>query len=323
MTRFNVPPPWQPYLPNSFTPAPDWKPDPSWGMPPAGWVLWTDEATGEPAHPPYEYAQNPYLNVTTIPLASTDFSQSAFAAPAKKSMSKGAKIGIGIVAVALFGAIIGSCGGGDKDTPAAASPSASESQTAAPVASPTPSQTVEEVVEETDSPEPEVTEQAEPEPEAEPEVKMPADQRKFSDIVAKASAKYTDTDNELKASKTIIDRDKSLCKSTGGDFKGWRATVHDVGSTGDGYGYIAVIMEDDIELSTWNNAMSDAFDNTLIKPSNKLYDVLMELSSGDEVTIAGNFIKGDKTCVETSNLTEVMNAASPDFKVNFTSVKAN
>lgn len=124
-------------------------------------------------------------------------------------------------------------------------------------------------------------------------------------------------------SKTISDRDKALCKTTGGEFSGWKATVHDVGSTGDGYGYIAMIMDDDIELSTWNNALSDAFDNTLIKPSNKLYDVLMELSAGDEVTISGKFIKGENTCVTTSNLTEVLNASSPDFKVNFTSIKTN
>lgn len=301
-------------------PHPDWKPEPSWGMPPAGWVLWTDEVTGEPAHPPYEYANNPYLNITTIPLVSTDMANSAFANPSgQKPMSKGAKIGLGVAAFVVFATMIGACGGSEDDpAPAAATPSATES--AAPSVAPETTPAAEPITKETETPEPTISE--EPEPEPEPEVKMPAGQQKFSDIVADANTKYGETDNELKATKIIMDRDKSLCKNTGGSFKGWKATVHDVGSTGDGYGYIAVIMEDDIELSTWNNALSDAFDNTLIKPSNNLYDVLMELSSGDEVTIGGDFIKGENTCVNTSNLTEVLNASSPDFKVNFTSIKA-
>lgn len=318
MARFNAPPSWQHHLPEHFVPPTDWQPEPSWGPPPAGWALWVDESTGQATQPPYQYAQNPFLNVSTIPQHTGSIPGGTPAsATEKKPLSKKAKIGIGVGAVVIFAAMVGACGGGDEtSTSAVATPSASEA--ALPAAA-------EETAsaEASATPEPVVSDSPEPEPEPEPEVKMPAVQQKFSETVADASAKYDETDNELKATKVIMDRDKSLCTATGGSFKGWKATVDDVGSTGDGYGYIAVIMEDDIELSTWNNALSDTFDNTLIKPSNKLYDVLMELSAGDEVTIAGDFAKGENTCVQTSNLTEVLNASSPDFKVNFSSIKVD
>lgn len=323
--RFNVPPVWQSHLPPNFHPQTDWTPDPAWGLPAAGWPLWVDSSTGYPAQPPTEYSNNPYLNVSVVPGAESSASFSgpiAPTAPAKKPLSKNAKIGLGVGSAVVVLAMLGACGGGGGNDAApqpvsteVATPSSSEQASAEPV--------VEAPETATPSPTAEATEEPEPTEANNPKIKMPATQQSFSDQVAKSSAKYDETENELKMSKTILDRDKALCKTTGGEFSGWKATVHDVGSTGDGYGYIAMIMDDDIELSTWNNALSDAFDNTLIKPSNKLYDVLMELSAGDEVTISGKFIKGENTCVTTSNLTEVLNASSPDFKVNFTSIKTN
>lgn len=345
--RFNPPPSWQQYLPANFQPSTAWIPDTAWGAPPAGWPMWVHTDSGYPAAPPEEYRNNPYLFISvmpgmpaqpapaqSVPVHSTatpgknvpspaKFTHSTRAAsPAqpsgdKKPMGKGTKTTLWIVGIIAFLSIVGACSeGGDKETAApAATPSASATQ---PAANESPAAAA-VVAEPTEEPEPEVSE--EPEPEPEPKVLVPAGQQSFSDRVEKARKDYEATDNELRMSKVVTDRDKALCKATGGSFKGWKATVNDVGSTGDGYGYVAVIIEDDIELSTWNNALSDVFDNTLIKPENKLFDTLLDLSSGDIVTVSGSFTDGKDTCVQTSNLTEVFNADSPDFKVKFTSIK--
>lgn len=336
--RFNAPPFWQQYLPANFQPTPDWVPETAWGAPPAGWALWVHTDSGYPAAPPEEYRNNPYLFMsvmpgTPVPSAPTQAMPAPGAAfrktkaasmpqPGdKKPMSKGAKIGLSIVGIVVFAGIISSCGGDDKETAApAATPSATATQ---PAASESPAAAVAEPTEEPEAEEPEPEVSEEPEPEPEPEVTLPKAQQSFSDRVAKASKDYDETDNELRMSKAITDRDKALCKATGGSFKNWKATVHDVGSTGDGYGYFTIIMEDDIELSTWNNALSDIGDDSLIKPSNKLFDTLLDLSSGDTVTVSGSFLRGQDTCVKTSNMTEAFNAVSPDFKVDFTAIKAD
>lgn len=342
--RFNPPPLWLPHLPANFQPTPSWVPENTWGAPPAGWALWVHVENGYPAQPPAEFANNPYLFMSVMP----DYSMTAAGTPAagvatgaptaqfsqgnslpqgepKKPLSKGKKIGIGVAAFIVLAIIIGSCGGSDEqpssspDPTVAAVASPSETPAAAVAATPEPSAVVEPAqAEPTEEEEP----APEPEPVTEPEITLPKTQSAFSERVAKAAAEYDATDNELRMTKAITDRNKALCKATGGTFKGWKATVTNVGSTGDGYGYVSVIMEDDIELSTWNNALSDIGSDSLIKPSNKLFDTLLDLSSDDTVTVSGNFLRED-SCVMTSNVTEVFDAASPDFKVNFTSIKAD
>ncbi|ASN40332.1 hypothetical protein CGQ24_15855 [Arthrobacter sp. 7749] len=274
--------------------------------------------------PDYSYAAAGKPNsadALAAPTAQFAQGQSLPAEP-KKPMSKGKKIGIGVAAFIVLAIMIGSCGGSDEQPSSAPQPiatvaSPSETPVAALVATPEPSETVEPA-----QVEPTEEETLEPEPTPEPEVTLPKAQQAFSERVAKAASDYDATDNELRMTKSITDRNKALCSATGGTFKGWKATVTDVGSTGDGYGYFAILMEDDIELSTWNNALSDIGSDSLIKPSNKLFDTLLDLSSGDAVTVSGNFLRGD-SCVMTSNVTEVFDAASPDFKVNFTSIKAD
>lgn len=346
--RFNPPPLWLQHLPANFQPTPSWTPENAWGAPPVGWPLWIQE-NGYPAQPPAEFANNPFLYMSVMP----DFNMVSATAGApgprvpagaaqltqdnslpghadpKKPLSKGKKIGIGVAGVIVLLIMIGSCGGSEEQpssAPAATTSPApqTEAPAAAVAAAPEPSESVEPTAEPTA--EPDSTEEPEPaqepEPEPEPEVTLPKAQQAFSERVAKAAATFDETDNELRMTKALNDRNKALCKATGGSFSGWKATVADVGSTGDGYGYFSVIMEDDIELSTWNNALSDIGDDTLIKPTNKLFNTLLDLSSGDTVTVSGTFLRGD-SCVKTSNVTEVFDASSPDFKVDFSSVKVD
>lgn len=337
--RFNPPPLWLKHLPANFHPTPSWVPENAWGAPPAGWPLWVHEENGYPAQPPEEFVNNPYLYMSVMPdysmaSAGTTNTGDAMGAPMaqfsqghslpqkepKKPLSKGKKIGIGVAAFIVLAFMIGSCGGNDEQPsgapqPTAAAASPSETPAAAVVATPEPSATVEPA-------QAEPTEEEEPEPAPEPEVTLPKAQQAFSERVAKAAAEYDATDNELRMTKAINDRNKALCKATGGTFKGWKATVTDVGSTGDGYGYFSVIMDDDIELSTWNNALSDIGSGSLIKPTNKLFNTLLDLSSGDTVTVSGSFLRGD-SCVMTSNVTEVFDSSSPDFKVDFSAIKAD
>lgn len=321
--RFNPPPFWQQYLPANFTPAVDWTPEQTWGAPPAGWALWINTENGYPANPPEEYRNNPYLFLSVVAgMGVPEGSHVAMAAPiaqpkaSKKPMRKGMKIFLWIAGIFVFLGIVSSCSNDaePEGTPAPAPAAATSNAPAQPSVSETP------VSQPTVDPEP-VEEEVAPEPE--PKVTVPKAQQSFSDRVAKATQEYQDTDNELRMSKAITDRDKALCKATGGTFEGWKATIHDIGSTGDGYGYIAIIIDEDIELSTWNNALSDIGDNSLIKPSNKLFDKLLDMSSGDTVTVSGTFLKDNGTCVKTSNMSEAFNATSPDFKVKFSSIKAD
>lgn len=138
-TRFNPPPAWRQYLPTDFVPNVSWTPEQSWGAPPVGWPMWIDDRTGLPVEPPIEYSQNPYLYMSVMPDWNTGNGATEGAAnfasgvvAGKNRLSRGKKIGIGvvtgIVAIAIIGALSG--GGDDTDVTTADSPSASPTEVA-------------------------------------------------------------------------------------------------------------------------------------------------------------------------------------------------
>ncbi|MDQ0094828.1 Ltp family lipoprotein [Paeniglutamicibacter psychrophenolicus] len=195
--RFNPPPLWRQYLPADFTPTPSWIPESTWGAPPAGWPLWVDNGTGHPAMPPAEFSTNPYLYLSVMPgtpspgaipspaSGSSGFgpSVSGFSAPApqkpKKPLSRGKKIGIGVVGLVGLSFIVGSCGGiGDPS-------SSAPETTAAAVASPSATQAAEvDAV----SPEAEASAKAEAEARAKAEAEASAKAKDDAKAAAKAEA---------------------------------------------------------------------------------------------------------------------------------------
>ena len=198
--RFNPPPFWLQYLPADFKPTPSWVPETAWGAPPAGWPMWVDNGTGHPAMPPAEFSANPYLYMSVMPGApspsavpssasiSSDFgpSVSGFSAPApqkpKKPLSRGKKIGIGVVGVVVLSFIVGSCGG--SGDPSSSAPET----TAAAVASPSATQAAEvDAV----SPEAEASAKAEAEASAKAEAEASAKAEEDAKAAAKAEAEAT------------------------------------------------------------------------------------------------------------------------------------
>lgn len=134
------------------------------------------------------------------------------------------------------------------------------------------------------------------------------------------AASYEDASTDLKGAKAIKDRNKELCRVTGGTFAKWEGEITKIGANGDGHAYISVQIEDSIRLATWNNAFSDIGDETLIKEGTKLWDKLLEMEEGQRVAITGKLIPDDGSCVKTSNMTEVFGATDPDFLARFTNV---
>ena len=142
-------------------------------------------------------------------------------------------------------------------------------------------------------------------------------------IVERAAKDYEGTSNELKGARVLRDRDADACKATGGsEVKSWVGTIHDVGATGDGDGYLEVEIAPTIVVQTWNNSLSDAFDDTLIPQSASFYDRLSDLDEGAKVVFSGRFIASDDSCLDTANITKAFNAADPNFVFKFSNVRA-
>ncbi|ATG51802.1 hypothetical protein CFK38_09915 [Brachybacterium vulturis] len=154
-----------------------------------------------------------------------------------------------------------------------------------------------------------------------PAVDVPAAQQAMADAVAQGRTEAEAAETDLQRANVLNVRSEAMCVSVpDGEVQNWVGTVKSVDANGEGKAVVVLEIEDDIEIGTWNNALSDIGDETLIEQGTELYDAALGLAPGDTVTFSGTLISGtdgNDTCYRTSNLTEVMSIESPDFKIQF------
>lgn len=85
---------------------------------------------------------------------------------------------------------------------------------------------------------------------------------------------------------------------------------------------ITIEMADDIEVSTWNNALSDLMSDTLIDESSDLYASMTSLSEGDDVVFSGKFVKDSYDCLLESSITDRGGMETPTFIMRFKELAA-
>ncbi|MGP9536758.1 NINE protein [Brachybacterium sp. AOP43-C2-M15] len=158
-----------------------------------------------------------------------------------------------------------------------------------------------------------------------PAADVPAAQQAMSDAVAQGRAEAESAETDLQRANVLTVRSDAMCESVpDGTVRDWVGTVRTVDANGEGKAVVTIEIEDDIEIGTWNNAFSDAGDNTLIEQGTPLYDAALGLVPGDTVTFSGTLksgSSGNDTCYFTSNLTEVMSIDSPDYILTFSELQ--
>lgn len=159
---------------------------------------------------------------------------------------------------------------------------------------------------------------------AAPSVEIPSEQQNFVKIVESYYDPYKQAPNELKKSALRVERKTALQSALGSlNVQGWVGTLRDMGTNADGKAYITIqLYGSKIEIKTWNNALSDIGDKTLIETGSELYNRISNLSKGQTVRFAGTFKSGDKDYIREASLTESGTMTSPAFVMNFTDVSA-
>jgi hypothetical protein len=101
----------------------------------------------------------------------------------------------------------------------------------------------------------------------------------------------------------------------------WLGTVEKLTSNNDGKGVLVVRISPTITLKTWNNALSDAGDRTLIEPGTPLFNAAAALQVGASVRFAGSFLRGDVDCLRESSMTLEGSMEEPEFLFRFTAIR--
>lgn len=151
----------------------------------------------------------------------------------------------------------------------------------------------------------------------------PAPQLKFVQTVDTAKTAISDAETDLQESVALRARDKALCKILGNNkATNWTGVIGRIGANGEGKAYVTVDIGDDMKVSTWNNALSDFRDDTLIPTTSSFFDDLVALKKGDPVTFSGTFLSSNDSCLKKSNLTDIFYGRDPDFVFRFSDVLA-
>jgi hypothetical protein len=150
---------------------------------------------------------------------------------------------------------------------------------------------------------------------------MPADQARFTKAVLAARTSYKSASNELAAGGIRNSRQQAICNAVmDQSASGWVGKISELTSNGDGKGVVSIELAPNVHVSTWNNALSDIGDNTLIDPNSSLFKSLSTMKKGDVVRFSGRFSSSKTDCVREKSLTLAGSMTDPAFTMRFTSV---
>jgi hypothetical protein len=151
---------------------------------------------------------------------------------------------------------------------------------------------------------------------------LPPLEAKLVQITSEAQEASRVVENDMQRGGIKNKRDKDICalmKSLA--VQHWVGTVKTVDANSDGKGVLAIQIAEDVFVKTWNNALSDITDQTLIDPNTELFKVASSMQSGQSVNFSGRFFTGTEgDCIEESSLTLRGKLRQPEFIFKFSSV---
>lgn len=154
------------------------------------------------------------------------------------------------------------------------------------------------------------------------ENQLPQDEANFVDVVTRHIENFNLAKNQLQESAFRDSRMADLAKIFSGyKIENWQGTVSEIKTNSEGNAILAVRISKGIEIKTWNNALSDIYQHTLIDKKSKVYLTLMNMKEGDEIHFSGSFLPSDKDHFEESSVTISGSMKHPEFLFRFSDIK--
>ncbi len=150
---------------------------------------------------------------------------------------------------------------------------------------------------------------------------IPSAEQAVISAVQAARQAYNSGSNDLQKGAARVQRGKGICQAIP-DRRAihWIGKVSALSSNGEGKGVLAIEIADGIQVKTWSNAFSDAFDDTLIGQSSPVFKQVQTLTVGERVQFSGVFPADDNDCIKEPSLTLEGSISEPDFIIKFTEI---
>lgn len=154
------------------------------------------------------------------------------------------------------------------------------------------------------------------------ETPLPPEQARFVQIVEDARSKYRSEQGDFRKGATRPERSRLLCNTkTGTVITDWVGTIATLTTNGDGKGVVAVQISAHVTLTTWNNAVSDIGDKTLVEPTSPVFRQLGELRRDDRVKVSGRLISSDTDCYREGSTTMSGSMTDPEYLMQFRKIE--
>jgi hypothetical protein len=151
----------------------------------------------------------------------------------------------------------------------------------------------------------------------------PPDQDNFAQLVTKNAKLFEQAKNELQESSLRRTRKKELAAALiDRSVTDWIGKIESLETNSDGKAMVSLSIGDNIEIKTWNNALSDYADNTLIDESSPVYESLFNLTKGQRVKFSGTFLSSTTDHISETSLTIDGSMKRPEFLFRFATIKA-
>jgi len=137
--------------------------------------------------------------------------------------------------------------------------------------------------------------------------------------VGQSASKAADNDLQRGAAKST--RDAAVCAALPSkEVSGWTGKLTTVDANNDGKGILTIEIAKDVKVSTWNNALSDIGDKTLIDQNTPLFQSALGVKKGQVVTFGGSFIDAPDECIREQSFTLTGKLQTPTYVFRFASI---
>lgn len=157
-----------------------------------------------------------------------------------------------------------------------------------------------------------------------PKIILPQSQLAFIQKVESFYPLYDEAPNELKKSALRKQRKDALASLVSSRrVSEWIGTLKDMQTNSEGKAFIEIKLDgaESITIKTWNNALSDIIDETLIENGSELYNSISDLSVGDKVVFSGTFASDERDYIREASITERGSMMDPEFILKFSDVR--
>lgn len=153
-------------------------------------------------------------------------------------------------------------------------------------------------------------------------IAIPSDQEQFIDAIENYVNGFRAAENELQQSALRDQRKNELAKLIRSrSVSSWVGTISQLETNTEGKAILSIRVSPNIEIKTWNNALSDISSNTLIEKGSVLYSSLFDLSRGQSVEFSGSFFSSETDYIEETSMTIQGSMRNPEFLFKFQSVE--